>query len=86
MLLLKKYPIEGFIIDTEFYKISAVKQIKGNFEAMCYLSPTVITEMKWLKDNIFQVYGELKSISKLTALYIVMHAPQVGMHMINIIL
>ena len=46
----------------EFDKISALQQNKGNFEGKCYLPPTAIAELKLWKENILQVYRELKSL------------------------
>ena len=47
---------------TEFDKIFALKQNKGNLEAKCYLSPTAIAEPKLWKDSILEVYRVWKSI------------------------
>lgn len=47
---------------TEFDNISALQQNKGNFDDKCYLHSTAIAELKLRKENILQVYRELKSL------------------------
>ena len=42
--------------------MSALKQNKGSFDDKCYLPSTAIAELKLRKENILQVYRELKSL------------------------